>query len=138
MSENCRRQALQFCLDPAVVVVIQICNEFLFEVLHGLKFLQIQQFALEQSKEIFYHSIVQTIPFSAHALPDAFLPEHPLILPVLILPALIRMENVICSVRNFCKCLVQHSCHHAQHRTIRYGIADQIATVQIGICGEIS
>ena len=106
-------------------------------MLHGLKFLQIQQFALEQSKEIFYHSIVQTIPFSAHALPDAFLPEHPLILPVLILPALIRMENVICSVRNFCKCLVQHSCHHAQHRTIRYGIADQIATVQIENWGQI-
>ena len=69
---NRRRQALQFCLDPAVVVVIQICNEFQLEVFHGLKFLQVQQFALEQPKEIFYHRIVQTVPFPAHALLDAF------------------------------------------------------------------
>ena len=94
---NRRRQALQFCLDPAVVVVIQICNEFLLEVFHGLKFLQVQQFALEQPKEIFYHSIVQTVPFPAHALPDAFLSEHALVLLVLILPALVRMENEVCS-----------------------------------------
>ena len=94
---NCRRQALQFCLDPAVVVVIQICNEFLFEVLHGLKFLQIQQFALEQSKEIFYHSIVQAVPLAAHALPDTLFPKHPLILLMLVLPALIGMKNQVCS-----------------------------------------
>ena len=94
---NCRRQALQFCLDPAVVAVIQICNEFQLEVFHGLKFLQVQQFALEQSKEIFYHSIVQTVPFPAHALLDAFLSEHALVLLVLILPALVRMENEVCS-----------------------------------------
>ena len=30
-----------FCPDSAVVVVIQIFDEFLFEVLHGLKFFQI-------------------------------------------------------------------------------------------------
>ena len=64
---------------------------------HGLKFLQVQQFALEQSKEIFYHSIVQTVSLAAHALPDAFLSEHPLILFMLVLPALIRMENEVCS-----------------------------------------
>lgn len=108
----CRRQALQFCLDPAVVVVIQICNEFLFEVLHGLKFLQIQQFALEQPKEIFYHSIVQTIPFSAHTLPDAFLPKHPLILPVLILSALIRMKNQVAVIRKYLNSFIQHGCYH--------------------------
>ena len=48
---NCRRQALQFCLDPAVVVVIQICNEFLLEVLHGTELLQIQQLTFEQPDE---------------------------------------------------------------------------------------
>ena len=41
------------------------------------------------------------------------------------------MENEVCSVWNFCKCLVQHGCHHAEHRAIRYGIADQIAAAQI-------
>ena len=51
MSVNCRRQALQFCLDSADVVVIQICNEFLFEVLHGAELLQIQQLTFGQPKE---------------------------------------------------------------------------------------
>ena len=55
---NCRRQALQFCLDPAVVVVIQIFDQFLLEVLHGLELLQIQQLTFEQPKEIFYHGVV--------------------------------------------------------------------------------
>ena len=35
---NRGRQALQFCLDSAVVVVIQIFNEFLLELLYGFKF----------------------------------------------------------------------------------------------------
>ena len=55
---NCRRQALQFCLDSVVVVVIQIFDQFLLEVLHGLEFLQIQQLTFEQPKEIFYHGVV--------------------------------------------------------------------------------
>ena len=94
MSVNCRRQALQFCLDPAVVVVIQICNEFLFEVFHGLKFLQVQQFALEQPKEVFYHSIIQRISLSAHALPDAFLFDYEYSIP-----------NLPFSVKLRCQCL---------------------------------
>ena len=28
-------------------------------------------------------------------------------------------------------CLVQHGRHHAEHRTIRYGVTDQIAAAQI-------
>ena len=32
-------QALQFCLDPAVVVAIQIIQEFLLDVFHRLKLL---------------------------------------------------------------------------------------------------
>ena len=51
LSVNCRRQALQFCLDPAVVVVIQICNEFQLEVFHGAELLQIQQLTFEQPKK---------------------------------------------------------------------------------------
>ena len=85
---NRRRQALQLCLDPAVVVVIQIFNEFLLEVLHGSKFLQIQQFTLEQAEKVFNYSIVQTVSFPAHALPDALFAKHPLILLMLVLPAL--------------------------------------------------
>ena len=55
---NCRRQALQFCLDSVVVVVIHVFNQFLLEVLHGLELLQIQQLTFEQPKEIFYHGVV--------------------------------------------------------------------------------
>ena len=55
---NCRRQALSLCLDPAVVVVIHVFNQFLFEVLHGLELLQIQQLTFEQPEEIFYHGVV--------------------------------------------------------------------------------
>ena len=110
--------------DPAVVVVIQICNEFQLEVFHGAELLQIQQFIFEQPEEIFYHSIVQTVPLAAHALLNTFLPERPLIPPVLILPALVRVKNQICSVRYLCKRLVQHGGYHTEHRTIRYGIAD--------------
>ena len=49
---NRRRQVLRLCLDPAVVVVIQIFNEFPFEVVHGAELLQIQQLPFEQSIEI--------------------------------------------------------------------------------------
>ena len=71
MSVNRRRQALQLCLDSAVVVVIQIVDQLLLEVLHGLKILQIQQLTFEQSKEILNHSIVQTVALAAHALSDS-------------------------------------------------------------------
>ena len=63
-------------------------NEFLLEVFHRLEFLQIEQFTFEQTEEVFYHSIVQAIPFSAHALTDTLFLKHPLILLVLILPSL--------------------------------------------------
>ena len=74
------------CLDMAVVVVIQIFNEFLFEVIHGLKLLQIQKFTFKQTEEVFYYSIVQVVTFSAHVLMDAFYLEFSLILLVLVLP----------------------------------------------------
>ena len=101
---------------------------YFYPLLHRDGTVQILQNLLVR---IIYHGIVQTVAFPAHALPDAFLSEHPLILFMLVLPALVRMENEVCSVWNFCKCLVQHGCHHAEHRAIRYGIADQIAAVQI-------
>ena len=50
---------------------------------------------------------------------------------MLVLPALIGMKYQVCSVRNLCKRLVQHGGYHVEHRTIRYGVTDQIAAVQI-------
>ena len=104
---------------------------------HGAELLQIQQLTFEQPEEVFYHCVVQTVPLAAHALPDALLAEHPLILPVLILPALIRVKNEVCTIWNLCKRLVQHGGYHAEYRTIRYGLTDQIAAVQIENWGQI-
>ena len=88
-----RRQALQLCLDAAVVVVVQIVQQFPLEVLHRSKFLQIQQFAFEQAKEIFHDSIIQTVAFSAHTLSNAFLTKQTLVLLMLILPTLVGMKD---------------------------------------------
>ena len=134
---NCRRQALWFCLDPAIVVVVRILNELLLEVFHGAELLQIQQLTFEQPEEIFYHSIIQTVSLVAHALANTFLLEHLLVLFVLLLPVLVGMENRVCSGRDLCKRLVQHGGSHAEYRTIRYGVTDQIAAVQIENWGQI-
>ena len=101
-----RRQALKLCLDTAVVIIVKIFDELLFEVFHRIKFLQIEQFAFEQTKEVFYHSIVQTITFPAHALPYAFLTKHPLVLFILVLPALIGMKDQTGSIRYFSESLL--------------------------------
>ena len=63
------------------LVIVQIVNQISFKVFHRIKFMQIEQFAFEQTKEVFYYGIVQTVTFPAHTLPDAFLPEY---LPVLL------------------------------------------------------
>ena len=61
LSVKRRRQVLQLCLDTAVVVVIKIYQEFLHEVFHRIELMEIKQFTFEQPKEIFDHSIVQTV-----------------------------------------------------------------------------
>lgn len=53
-----RRQALKFCLDAEVVVIIQINNGISFEVLYRIEFLQIKKFTFEQGKEVFHDNIV--------------------------------------------------------------------------------
>ena len=59
---NGRRQALRLCLDPAVVAVIQIFHELLFEVLHRLKLLQIQQLALSSPKKFSITALSRQFP----------------------------------------------------------------------------
>ena len=98
---------------------------------HGAELLQIQQLTFEQPEEIFYHSIVQTVSLAAHALANTFLPEHLLVLFVLVLPALVRMKDQPGSIRYLLKSLIQHSRNHTQNRMVRDGIADQIAAAQI-------
>ena len=79
-----RHQALKLCLDAAVVVVVKIVNEFTLKVVQRPKFLQVKEFAFEQDKEILYHSIVQTVTLSTHALPDILVFEHGLVASALV------------------------------------------------------
>ena len=126
---NRRRQALKLCPDAAVVVVVEVVNELLLEVLHGMEFLQIEQFTFEKAEEVFCHCVVQTVALPSHALPDALAFQHPLILLVLVLPSLVRVENQSCSIRNRLKGLGEHRRHQAQDRLLGEDVADQIAVV---------
>ena len=58
-----RRQALQLCLDAAVVIVIEIVNELLLEVFHRFKGLQIEKFTLEQAKKFSITALSRQFPF---------------------------------------------------------------------------
>ena len=106
-------------------------DQFLLEVLHRLECLQIEQFTFQQAKEIFHHGIVETITFAAHALPDALTFEHTLVLLVLVVPALVRMEDQLRSVWYGFKSLAQHRSYHTQDGPLRDRIAYQIAVMQI-------
>lgn len=64
-----RRQAIQLCLDFAIVVIFKIVYQFPFEVFHGLKFLEVKQFTFKQAKEILRDCIILAITLAAHALP---------------------------------------------------------------------
>ena len=86
---NRRRQALSLCLDAAVVVIIQVFNHFQLKMLHGRKFLQIEQFAPEQTEEILHYCILQAVSFAIHTLPDTLPDKHILIVLVLVLPSLV-------------------------------------------------
>ena len=70
MSVKRRRQALSLCLDAAVVIVVQMVQQFHFKAFHGLELVQIQQLTFEYGKAVFHNSIVQAVSFAAHALGD--------------------------------------------------------------------
>ena len=56
---------------------------------------------------------------------------------MLVLPSLVGMKDQPGAIRDLLKSLVQHGGYHAEYRTIRYGITDQIAAVQIENRGQI-
>ena len=58
-----RRQALKLCLDTAVVVIVKIFDELLFEVFHRIKFLQIEQFTLSRPKKFSITALSRQLPF---------------------------------------------------------------------------
>ena len=100
-------------------------------MLHGLELLQIQQLAFKQAEKVFSYRVVQAVSFPAHALPDPLCFEHALVQLVLVLPALVGVENETCPIRYGCKSFVEHRCYHSQNRSLRDGITHQISVVQI-------
>lgn len=71
MSVNGRREALSLCLNPTIVVIVQIVDQFLFEVFHELELLQIEQLTFEKTKDILRNCIVQRICLTPHTLADS-------------------------------------------------------------------
>ena len=92
---------------------------------------------LSSPKKFSITALSRQLPLAAHALANTFLPEHLLVLFVLVLPALVRMENQVCFGRDLLKSLIQHGGYHAEYRTIRDGVTDQIAAAQIENRGQI-
>ena len=111
-SMNGWRQTARAQFDSSVVVVFKIGDQFCFKLLYGCKLLQIKQLRFEEPKEIFHDSIIQAIPLSAHALPNVLAFQHVPILSMLVMPALVRVKNQICPIRNFMKRFLQHGGHH--------------------------
>ena len=62
---------------------------------HRFKLLQIQQLTFKQPEKVFNDRIIQTVAFTAHALPDILFLEHPLVLLMLVLPALVGVKDEV-------------------------------------------
>ena len=62
----------------------------------------------QKPKEIFHHSIIKAVAFSAHALNDPIVLKQLLVVLVLVLPALIRVHDQTLYRRKAFKCFVQH------------------------------
>ena len=77
--------------------------------------------ALRKCKNVFVNAPTSSGKSLIYQLPAVL---HPLVLLVLVLPALVGMKDKIGSVRYLLKSLFQHSCYHAQDRSIRDRIAN--------------
>ena len=97
----------------------------------GVEILKVKQFCFEQAEEVLHHGIVQAVAFPAHALPDALVFQHLLVMLVLVLPALIGMKNQSRTVWDRVKSFLQHGSDHTEHRMLRDRAAYKILAAQI-------
>ena len=97
----------------------------------GVEILKVKQFCFEQAEEVLHHGIVQAVAFPAHALPDALVFQHLLVMLVLVLPALIGMKNQSRTVWDCVKSFLQHGSDHTEHRMLRDRAAYKILAAQI-------
>ena len=110
---------------------MQIVDKFSPEVVNGIEGLQIEQFRFEQAKEILHDCVVQTVALATHALAYVIVGQQLLVEFVLVLPALIGVQDRICPRRQNGDRLFNHRGDHGKDWTIRDGVSHQIGRVQI-------
>jgi hypothetical protein len=103
-----RRQAAKLALNSSGVVVIKVFNKLRFKLFYTREILQIEQFALEVSEEVFHDGVVQAVPLTTHALQNSFGFKPILVCFHLILPALIGVEDQALKVFVCAKRFIQH------------------------------
>lgn len=76
-----------------ITVVIKVLYPLIFELIQGVKLFQVKELTLQNTEEIFNHDIVKAVALSAHALLDTMILEQFPIVLVLVLPALIGVQD---------------------------------------------
>ena len=85
---NRRRQAIYLFLNPSVIVEVQIVNELLFEPLHRVELLQIQNSLLSRPKMFSDAALSKRFSLCFITLSNVLCFKHPLVPLVLVLPAI--------------------------------------------------
>ena len=106
-------------------------------MIDGFKLLQIQKLALEVAEEALHGGIVIAVAFAAHALSNPILLQYLPILLVLVVPALVGVQDQLVLLRQHFQCLFQHRCHHQQIRTFGLSLGHNIAAAQIHDRGQV-
>ena len=75
---------------------MKIIDKFSLEMVDRIKGLQVEQFRFEQAEEILHDCVVQTVALATHALADVVVNQQPLVVLVLVLPALIGVQDRFC------------------------------------------
>ena len=106
-------------------------------MIDGFKLLQIQKLALEVAEEALHGGIVIAVAFAAHALSNPILLQYLPILLVLVVPALVGVQDQLVLLRQDFQCLFQHRCHHQQIRTFGQSIGHNVTAAQIHDRGQV-
>ena len=101
-----------------VGVALQVFSQFLLEMFYRIKVLQIKRFAFKKTKKFSIAALFRQL-FLGFILFWIPLCLHPLVLLVRV-PALVVMENYPCSVWDYCRSFIQHSCYQVQDNQRRY------------------
>ena len=76
--------------------------------LNAFKSLQVEKLGFQRTKETFHCGIVQTVPFARHALFNPELGQFMAVLGVLVMPALVRVDDQLWLALQTLESLIQH------------------------------